>query len=75
MGQCVQCGNNYDKSFDVKMPDGQSHTFDCFQCAITKLAPRCVQCDAVIIGPGFETKNDSYYCCQNCAETAGATLD
>ena len=75
MGQCVQCENEYDKSFSVKMPDGQSYEFDCFQCAITKLAPRCSQCSAIMVGPGFETEKDDYYCCQQCAEAADAKLE
>jgi hypothetical protein len=29
MGKCVQCGNDYDKSFEVRM-DGRTMIFDSF---------------------------------------------
>jgi hypothetical protein len=37
MGKCVQCGNDYDKSFEVVMA-GQTLTSDSFECAIQALA-------------------------------------
>ena len=39
MPVCETCGNNYDKAFQVVM-GGETHTFDSFECAIQKLAPR-----------------------------------
>jgi hypothetical protein len=38
MAQCQQCGNEYDKTFQVVM-GGQNYVFDSFECAIAKLAP------------------------------------
>ena len=43
MGRCAVCGNEYDKSFDLTMR-GKRYTFDCFECAIESLAPRCKAC-------------------------------
>ena len=71
MGICAQCGNKYDKSFEVTM-DGSTHTFDSFECAIAKLAPRCEQCDTRIIGHGLEA-DGVFYCCDHCAEKAGVS--
>ncbi len=42
MGVCEQCGNEYDKTFDVMM-NGRKHTFDSFECAIQMLAPQVRQ--------------------------------
>ena len=70
MGTCEQCGNNYDKTFTVMMADGAEHTFDSFECAIEKLAPRCDQCNCRILGHGLEAAA-RYFCCHHCAERAG----
>ncbi len=69
--RCERCGNHYDKAFTVSM-DGISHTFDCFECAINALAPRCAQCNGMIIGHGVET-DDRYFCCAHCAQAAGVS--
>ena len=69
LSRCERCGNQYDKSFTVTM-DGMSHTFDCFECAINALAPRCAHCNGMIIGHGVET-DEHYFCCAHCAEASG----
>ncbi len=69
MAVCEQCGNSYDKTFEVKMA-GASHTFDSFECAIAKLAPRCSVCSTTIIGHGLEA-DGTYFCCDHCAQKAG----
>ncbi|MBI3181612.1 MAG: hypothetical protein HYZ28_05680 [Myxococcales bacterium] len=69
MGRCEVCGNDYDKAFQVLVGD-ISHTFDCFECAITALAPRCENCGNRIIGHGME-KNGHMYCCAHCANVRG----
>ena len=71
MARCDACGNDYDKSFQVLYPDSQSYTFDCFECAIHLLAPVCQRCGVRIIGHGLE-KNGQMFCCDHCAEQAGA---
>jgi hypothetical protein len=69
MGRCQHCGNEYDKSFDI-VQDGESHTFDSFECAIATMAPRCEHCGVAIIGHGLEA-DGRMFCCDHCAEKAG----
>ena len=71
MGRCAVCGNQYDKSFDVPMR-GETHTFDCFECAIHLLAPACAHCGCKIIGHGVES-DGTMYCCAHCATKSGVT--
>jgi hypothetical protein len=71
MARCEQCGNDYDKAFEVTMA-GETHTFDSFECAIQSLAPVCSHCGCRIIGHGVE-QGDSIYCCAHCASESGAT--
>ena len=71
MAKCDHCGNNYDKSFEIRM-GGQTHTFDSFECAIHMLAPECEHCGCMIIGHGNEA-NGRMFCCANCARHAGVS--
>jgi hypothetical protein len=71
MPVCEQCGNDYDKAFEVVMA-GARHTFDSFEGAIQALAPTCAQCGTRIIGHGME-REGTFYCCAHCAERAGAS--
>lgn len=71
MAKCEQCGNEYDKAFDITM-GGDTHTFDSFECAIQALAPVCPHCNCRIIGHGVEER-DEIYCCAHCAKASGAT--
>ena len=69
MGKCEVCGNEYDKSFEVRMSGG-THVFDSFECAIHALAPNCAHCACKVIGHGIEAAG-IFYCCANCARQAG----
>jgi phage terminase large subunit GpA-like protein len=69
MARCEVCGNEYDKAFEVRM-DGETHTFDSFECAIHALAPMCAHCRCRIVGHGMES-NGRYYCCAHCAHQHG----
>ena len=69
--QCETCGNTYEKAFHVSL-DGQTHVFDCFECAIEALAPRCTHCHCRVIGHGVERRG-SIYCCRHCADATSAT--
>ncbi|CAM4466364.1 MAG: hypothetical protein LEGION0398_MBIBDBAK_00982 [Legionellaceae bacterium] len=69
MGICSTCQNNYNKTFDIII-NAKTYTFDCFECAITKLVPHCKQCDCIIIGHGIEA-HEHYYCCAHCAKQQG----
>lgn len=66
---CENCGNVYDKAFTVVM-NGKEHVFDCFECAINKTAPHCINCNSVIIGHGIEA-NNQFYCSGHCAKKQG----
>lgn len=70
MARCDVCGNQYDKMIEVITADGTRHTFDCFECAIHSVAPRCEHCSVVIIGHGIES-NGHFYCCAHCAGAEG----
>lgn len=69
MGRCENCGNDYDKSFQV-MVAGQQHDFDSFECAINVLAPKCLHCGTRVIGHGVESAG-KIFCCAHCAEASG----
>jgi hypothetical protein len=71
MAKCELCGNEYDKSFEVKM-EGRTHVFDSFECAIHTLAPACAHCGCRIIGHGVEEQG-KIFCCVNCARAVGRT--
>ena len=69
MPRCDACGNDYDKSFEVRASSG-TFTFDSFECAIHKLAPSCAHCGCRIVGHGVEATG-LMYCCANCARDSG----
>ena len=66
---CECCGNEYDKPLELVV-NGISHYFDCFECAIHMLAPKCSHCGCKIIGHGVEA-GGAFYCCAHCAEKQG----
>lgn len=66
---CETCGNVYDKAFQVTM-QGESHTFDSFECAIHALAPACAHCGCRVVGHGVEAAA-RVYCCAHCAAQSG----
>ena len=70
MAVCEVCGNDYALSFEVTA-QGSSHTFDCFECAIQRLAPVCEHCSCRIIGHGVGV-DGHFYCCAHCARQSGA---
>lgn len=69
MAKCDVCGNDYHLSFQV-IAEGQTHTFDSFECAIHKLAPECAHCGCRIVGHGIEASG-TFYCCAHCARDHG----
>ena len=71
MARCDVCGNEYDKAFTVQR-DGQTGTFDSFECAIHALAPTCEHCGCRIIGHGVEAAGERMFWCAHCASAAGA---
>lgn len=71
MAECEVCGNEYDKAFEIRS-NGTSHTFDCFECAISALAPQCQTCGVRIVGHGVEAEG-AMFCCAHCAARQGET--
>ena len=69
MAQCEQCGNDYHSPIEVTVK-GATHTYDCFECAIEQLAPRCARCGVRIVGHGLEA-DSGIYCSGHCAGEAG----
>ena len=66
-----QCGNDYDKAFEIKR-DGKTHTFDSFECAIHLLAPRSVTAGAEPSAMGVES-GAKMFCCAHRARRSGET--
>ncbi|OZI22556.1 hypothetical protein CAL18_06975 [Bordetella genomosp. 7] len=69
MAKCDSCGNEYDKSFEIRI-SGKTYTFDSFECAIRTVAPVCEHCDVRIIGHGLE-REGRMFCCAHCASEQG----
>ena len=69
MGKCKVCGNEYDKSFVIEK-EGNSHEFDCFECAIHALAPVCTNCGVKVLGHGHES-DTGIFCSAFCASKQG----
>lgn len=66
---CETCGNTYDKAFEITAM-GSTHTFDCFECAIHLLAPKCDHCGCKILGHGAEA-DGQMFCSAHCANMSG----
>lgn len=64
MQKCETCGNEYHNCLQVQY-QGETYYFDCFECAITKIAPRCAHCNVTVIGHGTEM-HSAVYCCESC---------
>lgn len=71
MATCETCHNEYENCFELTMK-GETHYFDCFECAIHALAPHCEHCHCRVIGHGAEF-GDKVFCCANCASNFGFT--
>jgi hypothetical protein len=69
MAICEVCGNEYDKSFEIRQGD-EAHVFDSFECAIQALAPICTHCNCRVIGHGVEA-GGKIFCCAHCAAASG----
>lgn len=70
MSRCDTCGNEYAGGFTVILAGGEQYTFDSFECAAEKVAPRCEHCGCRILGHGIEGPS-GIYCCAHCARLAG----
>ena len=73
MAVCDVCGNDYWLAFEVHTASGGVHTFDSFECAVTKLAPVCEHCSCRIMGHGVEVAG-RLFCCAHCARAEESGL-
>lgn len=71
MSTCEVCGNEYSMPLEITTA-GNRHVFDCFECAIHKLAPVCDHCGCRIIGHGVEA-GERFFCCAHCARKEGVS--
>jgi hypothetical protein len=69
MTKCDTCGNHYERTIEVTL-DGRSYNFDCFECAVHKLAPACEACGCRILGHGVQA-DEHLFCCAHCARRRG----
>ncbi len=69
MKQCEVCGNRYERPLEIRV-EGESHWFDCFECATHKLAPACTHCGVKILGHGVQA-DGKYFCGAHCARAQG----
>jgi len=74
MATCEQCGNDYARSFEIHT-GGSRHTFDCFECAISALAPNCGNCGCRIVGHGIDGDDGTMYCCAHCERHAQRQME
>jgi hypothetical protein len=51
---------------------GAVHVFDCFECAIHRMAPVCEHCRVQVVGHGVEA-DGRQFCCAHCAKAEGVT--
>lgn len=66
-GRCVNCGVNIEKDY-ILFINGAEFTFDSFECAVNFVAPRCANCNTIIMGHGIKSAEDIYcstFCSQN----------
>jgi len=71
MARCEVCGNDYGMTFEVHA-QGAVHVFDCFSCAIHRMAPICTRQCSQIIGQGVEV-DGHWFCGAHCARAEGRT--
>jgi Rieske Fe-S protein len=71
MATCEVCGNDYELAIEV-VAAGERHVFDCFECAIHKMAPVCEHCGCRVIGHGTQV-DGQFFCCAHCARAATGT--
>jgi hypothetical protein len=69
MARCDVCGNDYDKTFEVRH-GGRTYTFDSLECAAHAMAPVCSHCGCRVLGHGLE-QDSAIFCCAHCARAKG----
>lgn len=64
---CRKCGQAAEIPVTVQVGDGSEYTFDCFDCAVETLAPRCPECGRVYSGRPVAF-GEHRFCSSRCAE-------
>lgn len=64
--RCVNCGFNIEKDY-ILFINGTEYTFDSFECAVNFVAPRCANCNSIIMGHGIKY-SDEIFCSQICSK-------
>jgi hypothetical protein len=67
MRSCKKCGHAASTPVLVGIGDGPEYTFDCFECAIDTLAPRCPECGSVYLDRAV-TFGGAQFCSKACAQ-------
>ena len=73
MARCEVCGNDYDMALEVHAR-GDVHVFDCFECAIHRMAPVCEHGGCKVVGHGVQA-DGRLFCCAHCAQAVGASSE
>lgn len=68
MSKCETCGNQNGQLFDV-VKNGETRTFDSFDCAIEAMATPCDNCGCLITGSDA-IEGDTRFCCSACQRQA-----
>lgn len=71
MRYCDMCGQECRTYFEVSIGSDPrvTYTFDCFECAIQRLAPVCDRCRCRVLGHGVEVglrSGATIFCCAPC---------
>lgn len=67
MKSCKKCGQPAQTPVTVRVGAGPQYTFDCFDCAIETLAPRCPECGRSYTGHPV-TLGEQRFCSTACAQ-------
>ncbi len=69
--RCINCGVDIEKDY-ILFINGTEYVFDSFECAINFAAPRCANCNSIIMGRGFHADGE-IYCTPTCSHLENHT--
>jgi hypothetical protein len=67
IARCMNCGTNIEKDY-ILFINGSEFTFDSFECAVTFVAPRCSNCQTIIMGKGIHGRGQ-VFCSPACSHS------
>ncbi|MFA6237893.1 MAG: hypothetical protein WC635_11235 [Bacteriovorax sp.] len=62
--RCMNCGVNIEKDY-ILFINGTEFTFDSFECAINFVAPRCANCNTIVMSRGLRS-GEEVFCSDSC---------